>query len=238
MAALCAFYLKLKGLSLKGNNMRLLLLRGGVGTLALTTYFYSIQHMPLASAVSIQYLSPILTLIGAHFLLKEKTPLQQALYFFLAFIGVFLIKGVDPRVTFFEMGVSLVSVFASALAYNLVRMLREQDHELVVVLYFSLVTIGVVGPFAFTHWVWPGVKDWFFIIVCIGVFTQMAQVLMTIAYQREPVSNVAIYNYLGIVIALGIGYYFFDEKFPFLSLVGMALILISVVMASRARRGT
>lgn len=233
-AVICVFIIKTKKMSLKGNNLRLLLARGLAGTVALTAYFYSLQHMPLASAVTIQYLSPILTLIGAHFFLKEKANGRQTLAFALAFVGVMMVKGFDPRISGFVLTISLISIVASATAYNLIRVLRHHDHELIVVLYFPLVTLPLVGPFAIQSWVWPSLQDWGFILV-VGVFTQLAQVFMTIAYHRRQASDVAVYNYLGILIALAIGYYFFNESFSFLSLFGMGVITAAVLYGSRSK---
>jgi len=214
-------------ISLKGSDPGLLIMRGMAGTIALTCYFYSLQNMPLASAVTIQYLSPILTLLIAHLMLKEKATRLQAVCFVMAFIGVLFVKGFDPRVTHFALAISLVSVVASAFAYNFVRMLRKSDHELVVVLYFTLITIPLVGPFALYSWVWPAATDWIYILA-LGVLTQLAQLYMTKAYQRETAANVAILNNLSIVFALGIGFYFFNEAFSVWSLVGIVAILLAV----------
>jgi len=232
---ICVVLLKIKKISLIGKNVPLLLLRGLAGTIALTAYFYSLQNMPFASAVSIQYLSPILTIALAHFILKEDTPLKQMLVYLLAFMGVLLIKGFDVRITTFELMISLISVFASATAYNLVRKLKDFDHELIVVLYFPLVTLPIVGPYALSNWVWPSARDWVFIGV-IGVFTQLAQVFMTMAYHRERASDVAIYNYLGIVISLAIGYFLFSEQVSLISVFGMALIFLSFYLVSRLQK--
>lgn len=229
---ICVIFMKMKRISFVGKNLKLLLWRGLAGTVALTAYFYSLQNMPLASAVTIQYLSPILTLLFAHFFVGEKTQKSQGIYFLSAFVGIFCVKGFDPRVSIFTLGVSLLSVVASAIAYNLVRVSKDYDHELVVVLYFPLVTLPLVGPFAIHDWVTPTIRDWGFILV-IGVFTQLAQMLMTMAYHRSRASDVAIYNYLGIFVALGIGYFFFNESFSLLSIAGMVLIMISVLLSYR-----
>jgi hypothetical protein len=61
-----------KGVSWIGSNRKLLLLRGFFGTAALYTFFLTLQHLPLGTAVTIQYLSPIFTTIAAIFILKEK----------------------------------------------------------------------------------------------------------------------------------------------------------------------
>ncbi|MCB0351118.1 MAG: DMT family transporter [Bdellovibrionales bacterium] len=234
-AIICIVYLKRQKISIKGNNLKLLFVRGLAGTCALLAYFYSLQHMPLASAVTLQYLSPILTIIVAYFLLNEKVTKFQSYCFALAFIGVLMVKGFDDRITLFELSVSLFSVVASAFAYNFVRMLRKTDHEMIVVLYFPLVTLPIVTPFALNDWVTPSLRDWMYILV-IGVFTQIAQYLMTISYHRQKAADIAIYNYLGIIIAVAIGYYFFNEGFSLLSVAGMILIMSSLVLSGKKKK--
>ena len=71
-----------------GNNKRVLLLRGLFGTTALMLFFYTIQVLPLASAMVIHYLSPIFTALIAHFFLKERLKLNQIFFFIVSFAGI------------------------------------------------------------------------------------------------------------------------------------------------------
>ena len=89
---LCIYDLNKNKVPYFGNNKKLLFLRGLFGTLALCLYFYLLQVIPLATSVSLQYLSPIFTVIIASFLLKEKLRLNQWFYFLIAFVGVLLIN--------------------------------------------------------------------------------------------------------------------------------------------------
>ena len=100
---------------------------------------------------------------------------------------------------------------------------------------FPLTTLPLVGPFAITHWVWPSGWDWFW-VVAIGVGTQIAQVYMTKAYQAEPASRVSLINYLGLIIAIALGWFVFQESLPWLSIFGMVVILTSVFFGTRSRR--
>lgn len=225
-----------RGVSPWGKNKKLLILRGLVGTLALACYFYSLQNMPLASAVTLQFLSPVVTLIMAHWFLHEPTSARNWLYFGFAFVGVLMVKGFDARISNFALFISMIGVIGSAAAYTSVRALKAFDHELVVVFYFPLVTIPIVGPFAFAKWVSPVGWDWLMIIV-VGIFTFLAQLFMTMSYQRDKAEDVGIYNYLGLLFAIGIGYFYFGESFSVLSLVGMSVILLSVFLATQARPG-
>ena len=85
-----------------GNDRKRLFIRGLLGTVAILAYFYSLHHMPLASAVTLQYLSPIATILISHFLYKERMDKGVWIYFFLAFAGVLMVKGFDPRINFIE----------------------------------------------------------------------------------------------------------------------------------------
>lgn len=217
-----------------GRNKKMLIARGLIGTIALAAYFYSLHHMPLASAVTLQFLSPILTLVIAHFFLKERAPKDSWLAFVIAFVGVMMVKGFDSRVSVFDVGISLIAVVASAFAYNTVRALKNSDHELVVVFYFPLVSLPLVSPIAFHTWVWPQNWDWIF-VASVGVCTFFAQLFMTKAYQKDTTADVGIFNYLGILFALSIGYFFFSETFDALSIGGMLLILVGVFLGTRKK---
>jgi drug/metabolite transporter (DMT)-like permease len=230
---ICALMLWKKGIRPWGTNKLLLITRGLVGTLALVTYFYSLHHLPLASAVTFQFLSPIFTLVFAHYFLKEPSAPRTWFYFLFAFFGVCLVKGFDARVSYGDLGIAMVSVVASAAAYTSVRALKASDHELVVVFYFPFVTLPVMAPVAFRVWTSPTATDWM-LILTMGAFTFLAQLFMTMAYQRDRAEDIGIYNYLGLPIALAIGYGLFGETFSLLSVVGMAVILVGVVGATRS----
>src|SRR6476661_707578 len=58
---ICGVVIARQRMDWQGNNHTLLIARGTFGTLALFTFFITLQRMPLATAVTIQYLSPIFT---------------------------------------------------------------------------------------------------------------------------------------------------------------------------------
>jgi len=229
------FFLRQRKISPWGNNKKYLILRGVAGTAALVMYFYTLQKMPLASAVTIQYLSPIFTIIIAGIFLKEPPRPIQWLFFLVSFAGVVMIKGFDPRVTVPELFLGIAAAVGSGLAYNFIRKLKDYDHPLVVVFYFPLVTVPIVGLYTVTHWVDPTAEEWV-IMILIGLATTVAQVFMTKAYQVDKAANISNYNYLGTVYAIIIGYFFFDETFGPLAGAGIGLIILGVYLSSRFRQ--
>jgi drug/metabolite transporter (DMT)-like permease len=213
-----------------GTNHSILILRGVFGTGALFLFFLTLQEMPLATAQTLQYLSPIFTAAIAIFVLKEKVLGVQWLFYLLAFGGVLLIERVDGRISPLYLGIGILSAFFSGVAYNLVRKLRGKEHPLTVVLHFQFT--GAVIGFAglFFYWETPNGSDWIYLLL-IGVFSQIGQIFLTDALQREPVAGVAIVNYTGLIYAVTIGWFIFGESQGLMSLGGMLLVVLGVLMS-------
>lgn len=222
-------YLLPKGINPLGNNRKFLLLRGIFGVTALSLFFITLQKLPLASAVTVQYLSPVFTAIIAIFLLGEKMKRIQWFFFALAFVGVALLKGFDERISLFYLGLGLLSAFFAGAAYNCIRMVKDTDHPLVVVFYFPLIATPIMLVLSYYDWVSPIGWDWMWILL-LGVFTQIGQVFMTKALQVEKANVVTSLKYLGSIYALGFGYFLFGETYDWVSLVGIVLIVAGVVL--------
>lgn len=212
-----------------GSNKKILLLRGLCGAIALILYFITLQAIPLASAVTIQFLSPIFTSILGIFIVKERVKPLQWLFFLLAFGGIIIIQGFDHRITPLYMIIGVFAAFFSGLAYNFIRKVNTTEHPLVIVFYFPLVTLPVTGAYSFFEWEQPVGWEWLYLLL-IGVLTQIAQYFMTKAYQAEELSKVASLKYISIIYALGFGWVIFDETFNLMTYVGMLVVLAGVTM--------
>lgn len=226
----CYVGLRKTGASLKGSNRKLLALRGLFGTTALYFFFLTVQNIPLASAMTIQYLSPIFTTVIAIFILKESVKFFQWFCYALAFLGVLFIEQFDARVTVFFLALGVASAFCSGVAYNLVRTLRTREHPLTVVLHFQLV--GLIAGFLFTIFDWqtPQFSDWFYLFL-IGASSQLGQIFLTNALQKERAASVAIVVYTGLIYGLLVGWFVFGEAQTLASLSGMILVVAGVVMS-------
>lgn len=222
-------FLKSKGIKLWGVNRKFLILRGLAGALALTAFFYTIQHMPLASAVTIQYMSPIFATLITAIVLKERIFKAQWLFFILSFIGVILIKGFDPRINLFELSLGLCSAFFAGIAYTCIRVLKPTDHPFVIVFYFPLVTLPIVSPFTYANWVSPEGYEWL-LLLAVGIVTLSGQYFITKALSSdENMGVVTNIKYIGVLLAFIYGFSFFGETFNWLSLAGIILILAGII---------
>lgn len=227
-AVFCLVGLQRAGASFVGSNRTYLFLRGFFGTLALALFFMTVQNIPLATAMTFQYLSPIFTAIIAVFFLKETVKPIQWICYSLAFAGALFIGQVDVRVSFFYVFLGIVSAFASGAAYNLVRKLKDEEHPLTIILHFQIV--GVLTGFISLFFMWrtPVGWDWFYLLL-IGIFSQLGQIFLTNALSREKAASVAIILYSGLIYGISIGWIFFGEPQTVLSLFGMLLVVVGVI---------
>lgn len=226
----CFIGLRRAGADWIGSNRVMLLMRGIIGTTALFLFFVTVQNIPLASAMTIQYLSPIFTTVIAIFWLGEKVKRLQWLFYSMAFAGVLLIEQFDPRISLFYLIIGILSAAGSGMAYNLVRSLKGKEHPLTVVLHFQLV--GVLAGFIslFFQWRMPTGWDWLWLLF-IGIFSQLGQIFLTNALQKEAVAGVAIVNYTGLIYAISIGWIVFGEAQTLNSIAGMSLVVLGVLLS-------
>jgi drug/metabolite transporter (DMT)-like permease len=222
-------YLIPKRINPFGVNRKFLMLRGIFGVTALSLFFITLQKLPLASAVTIQYLSPIFTAIIAIFMLGERMRKLQWVFFGLAFIGVAIMKGFDERVSITYMLFGVASAFFAGAAYNCIRIVKDTDHPLVVVFYFPLIATPIMLLLSFQDWITPIGCDWLMLLL-LGIFTQIGQVFMTRALQLEKANLVTSLKYLGSIYALVYGYFLFGETYDLISLLGIILVLIGVIL--------
>ncbi len=221
--------LKYQRVPLLGTNRKILLIRGLAGAIALIMFFITLQEIPLASAVTLMFLSPIFTTILGIWIVKEKVNPLQWLFFAISFGGIVMIKGFDTRISIEMALLGIGAAFFSGVAYNMIRKLKTSEHPLVIIFYFPLVTLPIVAIYSGFNWVMPVGKEWI-ILLGIGVLTQVAQYFMTKSYQSEELAKVANINFIGIIYALGFGYVLFDETFNLLTYLGMTAVLVGVVL--------
>jgi drug/metabolite transporter (DMT)-like permease len=79
------------------------------------------------------------------------------------------------------------------------------------------------------EFVMPVGIEWFLLLL-VGVFTQFAQILLTKALHLSSSSVIIPFQYLGIVYALLVGYFVFDERLNMLVNLGVLFIFSGIIM--------
>lgn len=222
--------LQKNGISPWGTQRKLLIFRGFFGSLGIAFFFYTLHTMPMARAVIIHYLTPIFTVLVSVLITRVRIAPVRWLFFLLCFIGIFIIKDFDDRISTVPLIMGILGPIAASSAYNVISILKKTEHHLVIMLYFPMVTVPLVLTFiaATGQWVWTTAWQWF-LLTTVGVCTYFAQYFLTKAYQIGEVSKVSIVSYVGIVYALFLGYFIWDEWYKPMVFVGLFFVLTGVI---------
>ena len=219
--------------------------RAFVGVVSLWLWFYAIGKLPLATAVTLNYMAPIWM---AFFLLcvgwwQSKNHVEWPLIAAIAmsFVGVTLVLQPALEANQWLGGVvGIMSSVLSALAYMQVRKLGQMgEPEYRVVFYFSLMTVcaGAFGALlenrtAGVPVLTPHTLKGAALLLGIGVSATVAQMAMTRAYRVGKVLVVANLQYTGIIFSSLWGMLLWGDRFSWYVWLGMAVILASGIAAT------
>lgn len=213
------------------------LLRSFSGFSALFLYFYAITQLPLATAVTLNYTSPVFFVVW-QILLRGVRPTRLAwIAVLLGFAGVvLLLRPSMDNDHLFGATLGLVSGGLAGLAYFHIRQLGALgEPEWRTVFYFSLFSAG--GALSWVGWHgfhWPSSADivW---LVGAGLFATGAQLALTRAYRLGKTAFSNALAYTTVIFATLFGWWFFGERIDTLGWVSIGLIILSGVIASRVR---
>lgn len=240
-----------QGLALATTVPMLHVQRGASGVAALSMWFYVMGHLPLSTAVTLNYMSSVwmaVFLLGSvawrrwRGLSAPRIPPLVLLAVAVGFVGVTLVlRPTVARAQWLEAGVGLLSGVLSAVAYFQVASLgRSGEPDVRVVFYFSL--FGTLSGLLMTAVAaWQGHGGWhhtstqtWLCLLGAGGFGTAAQVAMTRAYARGDRLVMASLQYLGIAHAFILGVVVFDDPIHLVALLGMVLIVVAGITATRA----
>ncbi len=224
---LAILFLKQQKIPLIGNNPKILIFRGIVGVSSMALFFKAVQLMPLASAVSLRYLSPFFAAGIAILVLGEKMKKIQWLFFLSAFLGVVLLKGFDTRISFLGLICILSSAFISGIVYVTLRKIGNSEHPIVVVNYFVSTALIVGLFFSFFNWQQPIGIQWLYLLL-MGVWGFIAQIFMTKAFAEAEANIVSPLKYTEVIFTLLAGFIFFGEQQSWIALLAMFIISLSL----------
>jgi S-adenosylmethionine uptake transporter len=232
--------------------------RSLVGVISLGAWFYAIAHLPLATAMTLNYMSSVWIaafLVGGALLMgllpaRGERPAAPAaglsqgplvMTVVAGFIGVIMMlrPTIEQNQAFAGL-VGLMSGLLAAFAYMQVMALaRVGEPETRTVFYFALgsavaggLAMGIAGV---SEWHWKPAL-W---LIPLGVLASLGQLCMTRAYTlaktRSATLVVANLQYSGIVFGAIYSLLLFGERLPLIGWAGMALIMASGIAATVLR---
>mgnify|MGYP006119847075 FL=1 len=224
-----------KNISYSSNYIRLHLSRSVIGFISLLFFFYAINHLPLSTAISLNYTSPLFLGLLMPLILRRKVKKWLFLAVTIGFLGVFFIlKPTFENHNYFAGLIGLISGLGAAIAYLFVTQLGQlKEPVLRTIFYFTLVSTMCSGIMMLFGEVSTIQFKYILILLALGSTATIAQIAITKAYLVGNTLGNAGLSYLTIIFATIIGVVWFGEFMDWKTTLGIVLIIISGIFASK-----
>jgi drug/metabolite transporter (DMT)-like permease len=226
--------IRIKRLPIKTPHLNKQLVRALIGFVALLMFFYAISHLPLATAITLNYTSPLFLAAFMPFMLLERPKKILYLAILMSFIGIILLlKPSFAREDLLAGIVGLCSGIGAGLAYVHVKQLgnlHEPDWR--TVFYFTL--ISTIGAGIWMLFDQVSVVTWHDLPVLLGLAgsATLAQLALTRAYRTGKTLTVASLSYATVVISSLFGILFWAEHLSASEWLAIGLIMIGGVLST------
>lgn len=213
------------GVKLITPNLRILVIRGIFGGIGVLMFFLAIEKGTVTNSVVIQNTYPIFAALISLYLLKEKLTFKIFLFMAITFIGIFTLS--RPDIENIRIGdiFALISGVVGGFAITAVRQLRKKG-ESVWTIFFYFCFFGAVLSLVLSipSWKWPNSEQYMLIFIT-GFLGLLGQVSMTAAYKYCKAAVGGILSMSICVFSFILAIIFLKEKFIFLDLAGVVLII-------------
>lgn len=229
-SAVSAWELSRHGRLRAGVDKRRLFFRSLFGFLGLIAYMWAIKYIGLAEAGALNQSSPVFVAVLSVIILRERAPAAVFLFVLTAFVGAVLIVSPDFSRVDWDALIGATSGLTAALAYILVRQLRQTDEPMVIVRWFAGWSALLALPLSIAWgWVWPDTTQ-LLALLGVGVFGLIGQMMMTFAYRWERAAVVSPFLYVATAGSLFYGWLIWDEFPSTAALIGVGLVVGSSLL--------
>lgn len=211
-------------------NPKLQFFRGNLILIGGACVVITLAYLPLSTAHVVFYTTPIFTLLIALWLFKETLQKHRIINVILCFAGV--IVALKPA----DLGWGVAAGVAASLCvavYNLTTRIMPSHISSMSVFYWSTAcSLPLLGLLSLTDWK-PMSNELIYLVlgsaVCIGTY----QICCVFAYRRAEAGGIVIAEYSGLVFALGLGWWVFNEQIDSSMLLGIALIILPMIWQTK-----
>ncbi|WP_371224924.1 DMT family transporter [Roseovarius sp. 2305UL8-3] len=221
------------------------LMRALLIVVATGLFFTAVRYMPIANAIAIFFVEPfVLTLLGGLILREEVGP-RRIIACIVGFAGAILV--IQP--SFQDLGVVALFPLGTALCFAfymiMTRQMAKRIHPIALQSYTAFAACVIVIPLltvfdgSGNELLDPAMPYGFAIVTLIGVgvISTLSHLCISFALRLAPAATIAPLQYLEIVAATALGYWFFDDFPDALTWLGITIIVASglfVFMRERA----
>jgi S-adenosylmethionine uptake transporter len=207
--------------------------RVGLSAATLSASYFAISRIPLALFTTMNFTRPLIVMVMAALLLRERITGTQWAAAALAMVGVLV--AIDPQGT--EIGIGLgvlaLAIVTGCAAIIVTRRLRA-THTVVLMTFYTVGLSLCTLPFALWSWQ-PIQSDHLLPLLAIGVFAQAAQACFLRAHYNGDAGVLSVLGYMSLPVSMAAGYFAFEEEPTLRFLIGAALVVLAAASLTLKR---
>jgi len=196
----------------------------GLGAMVLA--FSALDYLPLAESATIGFVAPLFAVMLSALLLKEPVGRHRWSAVAIGFVGVLIVMRPSIDVPAVGFLLALAAALGVAIVTILIRDIGRTEGTQTIVLWFSLISIPLVGllmPFKASN---HDALTWA-ILIGLGLFGGIAQLFLTASLRFAPVAVIVPFDYIQLLWAVLLGWALWETQPPATTWIGAAIIVAS-----------
>jgi drug/metabolite transporter (DMT)-like permease len=221
----------------KGNNIRLLIIRGCTGSAAFICLVTALRMLPISTALVIFYSFPVFSAIFSFLLYGERISRFEVVCMFAVFVGIGILFDFQLAGGIVGQAVGLAAGIFAGLTVTLIRTLREKNGPVVIYLYFCTMGMLVTLPKFIQQPIIPvNAVEWTMVLGII-VLSVAAQLLMNQGFFYCRGWEGGVFMSSEVVFTAIVGIVFLKDPVSWRFWLGGCLVLSSVIALNRLMAG-
>lgn len=219
----------------RGHNTRLLLLRGGTGSIAFICMVTAIQRLPISTALVIFYSFPAFSAVFSYFIYGERVGKLEIVCIVGVLAGVGVLFDFQPGGEPFGQAMALLGGAFAGLTVTLIRTLREQNGPVIIYLYLCTMGFCVTAPMFALQPTWPSTPMEWAMIPGIVFTSVTAQLLMNQGFFYCRGWEGGVFMSSEVIFTAIVGIAFLGDPASWRFWAGGIAVLASVVALNRLK---
>jgi drug/metabolite transporter (DMT)-like permease len=209
-------------------------LRTGLGVATLTCFFFAIGEVSLATAFGGFFLGPCVAAVLATPVLGERFIPMRLLAAAAGLIGAYIIVRPDVNITIGSLLAMLSGLlFAGYLLAT--RLAASATHPIDALRFQCIFGALLLSPFAILKWAWPTGQE-LMLLASMGLISALYHFMIITAFRHAEAAVLSPLVYLELVTATLLGFFFFMDSPPVVTLVGICFVMGSGLLIWLADR--
>lgn len=209
--------------------------RGFCLAIATWLFFVALKSLPMAEAISIFFIEPLLLTIMAALFLGERIRIRRISAIIVGFCGAVIV--IQPSFDIFGWPtlLPLGTAFFFALYMIITRIVAQVTHPIesqISMSAFALLVVILLALFnqqiglETQNWHMPTITE-FLVILLLGAVATTGHIMVVFALQRADAGLLAPFQYLEVVAASILGYFIFHDVPKDTTIIGVSIIIAS-----------